>query len=379
MKVIFLFFFMSIGSFLLSQNNYFIKNQIRGDLFQSFFDQKVESGYALVKIDGYFYNGKSYFDTTWEKVEEYDFIAKFNLLPSVYEEVFDELASKGYIMTYISTYSDDRDNIYFAGVWEKNCGEDYMVRHGITYNELLNIDVEMQAYGLERIVTDNFRFKGKEYYAAIWRLAIHNLSVTPIPSQITQPTGFTCWATVGTIMSLWRKRENGGREAIPELLDSLDRISSSRFSLANKVNYSSIYQNSLDDPSNSNYGLKPEQSDLFFLTKLGLDSYTTCRTLAPFSWIYCNKPIPSVRELKFLLCNYGPLAFEYSTGAFSSHIVVIYGVEVHLNDLSKSKVIVIDLLSNESIAYNYDDFYNAVFIDWNEKGDEAHYDIYHWR
>jgi len=209
-------------------------------------------------------------------------------------------------------------------------------------------------------------------------ISTFNFNVSGIPI-ISQPNETACWATVATMLYLWKNGKKTGSEK--DIDETLEKHS---WSMAK---YFQIF----------GLGATPSMFQPFYTEDMGMTSYTKCSTTWydlskarclpwPFTWDdeklnyftckQCIKPIPSIQELQELLCKHGPLAWTYKSD--SSHVVIVNGIK---NDKTGYGAIlsIIDPWGfdrKQTYEMPYDQFYNTIVETLNTDCD--YYNIYYW-
>jgi hypothetical protein len=98
--------------------------------YQQTFDQMTARGFALVQVCGYRVNVEVLFAAIWEKQDGVAWQARHGLTSSAYQAMFDQQASAGMKLTWVSGYSDTGIARY-AGIWRNDSSGRWQARHGM--------------------------------------------------------------------------------------------------------------------------------------------------------------------------------------------------------------------------------------------------------
>jgi CubicO group peptidase (beta-lactamase class C family) len=136
--------------------------------YQTAFDDMKQKGYRPVCISGYTENGKELYEALWQKPASTPaWEARHGMSAASYQSSFDDLAKKGYRLTWISGYAVNGQP-KFAGIWEKSSGTVWAARHNMTaasYQTAFN-DMKRKGYRLRQVC--GYAVGTTPYFAAIW-------------------------------------------------------------------------------------------------------------------------------------------------------------------------------------------------------------------
>ena len=136
--------------------------------YQATFNDLVSQGYRLTNVSGYAVEGQSRYAAIWEQKPGPDWQAHHGMTGAQYQQIFNDLARQGYILTQICGYRVNV-NVLFAGIWEKQYGITVQVRHGLTSREYQKTFDEMLAAGYRLSCVSGYSDTGIARYAGIWR------------------------------------------------------------------------------------------------------------------------------------------------------------------------------------------------------------------
>ena len=136
--------------------------------YQATFNDLVSQGYRLTNISGYAVNGQARYAAIWEQKPGPDWQAHHGMTGVQYQQIFNDLAQQGYVLTQICGYRVNV-NVLFAGIWEKQYGVTVQVRHGLTSREYQKTFNEMLAAGFRLSCVSGYSDTGIARYAGIWR------------------------------------------------------------------------------------------------------------------------------------------------------------------------------------------------------------------
>src|SRR5581483_9860857 len=135
--------------------------------YQTAFDDFVKKGFRLKHVSDYGVGNAAKFAGIWEKMAKPEWTAKHNMTAAQYQQAFDDYKSKGFRLIDVSGYVVNNTE-YFAAIWDKSAGNDYIARHNLTvadYQQAFN-DYTKQGYFLKTV--SGYTKNGTNLYAAIW-------------------------------------------------------------------------------------------------------------------------------------------------------------------------------------------------------------------
>jgi DNA-binding transcriptional regulator of glucitol operon len=136
--------------------------------YQATFDSLVQQGYRLTCISGYAENGEARYAAIWELRDGPAWQARHGLNRAQYQQAFDEMAAKGYVLTQVCGYRVNVD-VLFAAIWEKQEGVEWQARHGLTANAYQQTFDQQAAVGMRLACVSGYSDTGIARHAAIWR------------------------------------------------------------------------------------------------------------------------------------------------------------------------------------------------------------------
>ena len=136
-------------------------------VFQQTFDQLGAQGYRLTRVSGYAPAGSPLFAAIWEKVPSPAWIARSGLNGAQYQQVFNDLTSQGFRLTWVSGFAVGADAQY-AAIFEKSDGRTWMARHGMSSADYQAAFDQAGAQGYVLRCVSGYSAAGAPTFAAIW-------------------------------------------------------------------------------------------------------------------------------------------------------------------------------------------------------------------
>lgn len=136
--------------------------------YQATFDTLVQQGYRLTNISGYAEAGEARYAAIWEMRNGPAWQARHGLNRSQYQQTFNEMAARGFVLKQVCGYRVNVD-VLFAAIWEKQQGISWQARHGLTstgYQSTFNQQVSL---GMKLAWVSGYSDTGIARYAGIWR------------------------------------------------------------------------------------------------------------------------------------------------------------------------------------------------------------------
>ena len=87
-----------------------------------------------------------------------------------YQQAFDEMAAKGYVLTQVCGYRVNVE-VLFAAIWEKQEGVEWQARHGLTASAYQTTFDQQVAAGMRLACVSGYSDTGIARYAAVWKRA----------------------------------------------------------------------------------------------------------------------------------------------------------------------------------------------------------------
>lgn len=143
------------------------RHGLTGEQYQQAFNDFDKQGFRLTSISGYESGGGARYAALWSKSDGPASAARHGLNPQQYQAAYDDLAKKGYRLTFVNGYAVG-DKPYYAGIWQKDPGPASAARHGLTaeqYQAAVDAMVK-QGYALSHVSA--FSIGGSPRFAAIF-------------------------------------------------------------------------------------------------------------------------------------------------------------------------------------------------------------------
>lgn len=136
------------------------------DAYQDEYDRLVADGYRLRRISGYAIDDTAYFAAIWERSNGPDWVGYHGLTDEKFQAEYEELVGRGYWPTDISCY-EIAGEVRFAGVFEEGAVT-WDARYGLTGADFQATVDELGSAGLRPLRVVGYAVGGEEFYATIW-------------------------------------------------------------------------------------------------------------------------------------------------------------------------------------------------------------------
>jgi hypothetical protein len=196
--------------------------------FQSVFDVLLSQGYRLVHTDGYAVNGSPQFAAIWHQTQGPAWIARDNLSSQEYQRVFDDFLGQGYRLVRVSGYEAGGEALY-AAIWTQAEGPAFEARHGMTSDQYQGVFNQLASRGYRLSWVSGYAVAGEILYAAIFEkssgpawFARHGLSSQDYQAAVDDALskGFRVQHVCGYSLddqsyfaAIWQKWEGRGWQA----------------------------------------------------------------------------------------------------------------------------------------------------------------------
>ncbi len=135
--------------------------------YQAEFNRLARLGYRLQQVSGYGVGNQVFYAAIWEKEPGPDYVARHGLTGAQYQAEFDRLAGQGYRLTWIDGYGAGNQALY-AAIWEKRPGPPQVARHGLTAAQYQTEFDRLTRRGYRLRLVEGYGVGNQPYYAAIW-------------------------------------------------------------------------------------------------------------------------------------------------------------------------------------------------------------------
>ncbi|KAH6881062.1 beta-lactamase [Thelonectria olida] len=154
----------------MSTRNWQSRHGLSGAEFQALFDSLTSQGYRLVDLSGYTSNDKVLFTCLFEQFTGPAWYAYFGMTSAEYQVKFDDLTSKGYVLTLVNGYTLPDGSDRYIGIFQKIANPpSWIARHGMdsqTYQSEYNKWVGAAGFNIKHV--SGYTSAGQVRYAAIW-------------------------------------------------------------------------------------------------------------------------------------------------------------------------------------------------------------------
>lgn len=147
---------------------YAARHNMTSQKYQDEVTKYHKAGYRLTYVDGYYVNGKIKFAALWVKSNTKGLIARHNLTSKQYQDEVTKNHKNGYRLIHVDGYSDGKQ-IRYAAIWNKENTNGLRARHGLTGTQYNAEFQKNKKDGYRLVHISGYGFKGKAYYAAIWK------------------------------------------------------------------------------------------------------------------------------------------------------------------------------------------------------------------
>ncbi|KAA3605424.1 MAG: VCBS repeat-containing protein [Planctomycetota bacterium] len=162
-----------------------VQVDLRVDQYQINFQRNAEKGYRLVDVVGYQVNETLLYATVWKKGRDVPWQAQHSVSLSQFQTTYDRWKSQGYRLTCLNGYSY-RGNTYFAMIWEKRSGPEWISNAAVSAQDYQNQFLQMTKLGYRLTHLNAYLLHGKLHYAVLWEkspaswISQHSLSTEAI-------------------------------------------------------------------------------------------------------------------------------------------------------------------------------------------------------
>ncbi len=137
--------------------------------YQNTFNQLTAQGYHPVLVNGYATGAGPRFACIFQQGTTGPWVARHGLTATQYQAAFDQFASEGYVLDWVSGYFDGSQDLY-AAIWRKIQGAPaWQARHGLTAAEYQAFFNTVTTQGYKPVVVCGYSDGVQDRYAAIFR------------------------------------------------------------------------------------------------------------------------------------------------------------------------------------------------------------------
>jgi hypothetical protein len=136
--------------------------------YQRAFDEYRAAGYTLVEVSGYELKGQPRFVAIWDKLARVPaYEARHDMTPEVYEQTFQDLAAKGFVLRTVTVYRSGNQPRY-AAIWFRTGSAPWQARHGMSAAGWQQAVDELWPQGFIPSRLSVAEVGGRDVFAAIW-------------------------------------------------------------------------------------------------------------------------------------------------------------------------------------------------------------------
>jgi len=137
------------------------------DQYHRAFGQLTNDDYRLVWVRGYSVADVPYFAAIFEKDFGPDFIARHGLDAAAYQAAMADAMARTYRLRHVCGYVAGGAPC-FAAIWEYGQGPAWQARYNLTLDQLTKTSAEMAGQGYRLFDVSGYGLGAAAYYAAIW-------------------------------------------------------------------------------------------------------------------------------------------------------------------------------------------------------------------
>ena len=135
--------------------------------YQQVFDNLAKKGYRPVEIDGYSVGGEARYAAIWEQKEGPTWVARHGLSARQHQREVSRLTRDGYRPVDLSGYVVGGVDLY-ASIWEQRQGPAWVARHGLSAQQYQAEFERLAGEGFRIVDVSGYAVGGQDRYAAFW-------------------------------------------------------------------------------------------------------------------------------------------------------------------------------------------------------------------
>jgi CubicO group peptidase (beta-lactamase class C family) len=158
---------LTLGASIALANPWVARHGLSGAEYQAEFNKWTGQGYRLEQVSGYGVGAQVFYAAIWEKKAGPDYVARHGLTGAEYQAEFNKWTGQGYRLTLVDGYGAGNQALY-AAIWEKKSGPPQVARHGLTGAEYQTEFNKWSGQGYRLRLVEGYGVGNQVYYAAIW-------------------------------------------------------------------------------------------------------------------------------------------------------------------------------------------------------------------
>lgn len=177
---------------------YAVRINMTSQQYQQTFNDLTSKGFLLHNISGYNVGGQDRYAATFSKVPipgATAWQARHGMTAADYQQTFNTFTGQGYRLVDVSGYQVGSD-AHYAALWVKAPGPAFVAHHGMTSDQYQQTFNQLVGQGYRLVHVNGYGINGHAFYAAIWEknngtafVARHGMSSSDYQQAFNQYTG----------------------------------------------------------------------------------------------------------------------------------------------------------------------------------------------
>lgn len=156
------------------------KHGVSAECYQDVFNQIVSRGYQPVFVDGYDVGGQTFFNAVF-RPQDSSWVARHGLTGDQYQDLFDDFTDGGFRLSNVDSYVDG-GQVRYAAVFDTRPGESFSAFHGLSNEEYEDRFDDLVTDGLIPTNVSTVEVGGQLFWTGLWEdVAVDGWSIHSVP------------------------------------------------------------------------------------------------------------------------------------------------------------------------------------------------------
>src|SRR5262249_48710020 len=158
---------LTLGASSTLANPWVARHGLSGAEYQAEFNKWTGQGYRLEQVSGYGVGNQVFYAAIWEKKAGPDYVARHGLTAAEYQAECNNGTGQGFGLARVEGWGAGTQALY-AAIGEKKSGPPQVARHGLTGAEYQTEFNKWTGQGYRLRLVEGYGIGNQVYYAAIW-------------------------------------------------------------------------------------------------------------------------------------------------------------------------------------------------------------------
>ena len=158
------------------------RHDLTASAYQQLFNDLSSKGWRLRCVSGYDVGGDARYACIWDQYAGPAWSGRHGLDAAAHQQAFNQLTGQGFRLVQISAYPI-HGQVQYASVWEQSPGHSWNARHGIAAADYQHDFNDQVAHGFRLVDVSVSGLGGNSFFASVWEQS-DVLNADPVSSKV---------------------------------------------------------------------------------------------------------------------------------------------------------------------------------------------------